>query len=70
MTLPPSSSTRLRASGAKPTCLKAGLKACPGRITERYCSPTKRLIEIPERIVAVINLPGFLKCFTSGAMAF
>ena len=48
---------------------KAGLNARPGKITDKYCSPTKRLIQIPERIVTVIKRPGLFRCLTSGSIA-
>ena len=50
--------------------LKALLKAFPGRITERYCSPTKRFTPMPAKMVVVTKRPGFFRRLISGCIAF
>jgi len=57
ISVPPSSKTRLKARLAKPWSLKVFLKAFPGKITDKYCSPTKTLTPIPAKIVAVTVMP-------------
>ena len=47
----------------------ADLYALPGKITDKYCSPTNKLMPMPDKIVAMIKLPGVFNLATRGLIA-